>query len=50
MSQDESQLKLAAAESAATQMTDGMIVGLGSGSTAALAVNAIGRGVAVGLR
>ena len=50
MSQDENQLKLAAAESAAAQVTDGMIVGLGSGSTAALAVNAIGRRVAEGLR
>src|SRR5579863_285447 len=42
MSQDENQLKLAAAESAAAQVTDGMIVGLGSGSTAAFAVNALG--------
>jgi ribose 5-phosphate isomerase A len=50
MSQDENQLKLAAAESAAAQVTDGMIVGLGSGSTATLAVNAIGRRVAEGLR
>lgn len=50
MSQDENQLKLAAAESAAAQVTDGMIVGLGSGSTAALAVNALGRRVSEGLR
>jgi ribose 5-phosphate isomerase A len=50
MSQDENQLKLAAAESAAAQVTDGMIVGLGSGSTAALAVNALGRRVTGGLR
>jgi ribose 5-phosphate isomerase A len=50
MSQDEKQLKLAAAESAAAQVTDGMIVGLGSGSTASLAVNAIGKRVAEGLR
>ena len=50
MSEDENQLKLAAAESAAAQVIDGMIVGLGSGSTAALAVNAIGRRVAEGLR
>jgi ribose 5-phosphate isomerase A len=35
--------KLAAAEAAALLVTDGMIVGLGSGSTAALAVQAIGR-------
>jgi ribose 5-phosphate isomerase A len=50
MSQDENQLKLAAAESAAAQVTDGMIVGLGSGSTATLAVNALGRRVVEGLR
>ncbi len=50
MSDDERQLKLAAAESAAAQVTDGMIVGLGSGSTAALAVNALGRRVSEGLR
>jgi ribose 5-phosphate isomerase A len=50
MSQDVNQLKLAAAESAAAQVTDGMIVGLGSGSTAALAVNALGRRVSEGLR
>jgi ribose 5-phosphate isomerase A len=47
---DENQLKLAAAESAAAQVTDGMIVGLGSGSTAALAVDALGRRVKEGLR
>jgi ribose 5-phosphate isomerase A len=35
--------KLAAAEAAAALVRDGMVVGLGSGSTAALAVNAIGR-------
>jgi ribose 5-phosphate isomerase A len=50
MSQDENQLKLAAAESAAALVTDGLIVGLGSGSTAALAVNALGRRVGEGLR
>ncbi len=50
MSQEVNQLKLAAAESAAAQVTDGMIVGLGSGSTAALAVNALGRRVSEGLR
>jgi ribose 5-phosphate isomerase A len=48
MSQDE--LKAAAAESAAALVKDGTIVGLGSGSTAALAVNAIGRRVREGLR
>jgi ribose 5-phosphate isomerase A len=50
MNQDENQLKQAAAESAAAQVTDGMIVGLGSGTTAALAVNALGKRVAEGLR
>src|SRR4051794_41401454 len=35
--------KRAAAEAAALLVLDGMIVGLGSGSTAALAVEAIGR-------
>jgi ribose 5-phosphate isomerase A len=50
MSQEENQLKLAAAESAAAQVIDGMIVGLGSGTTAALAVNALGRRVGEGLR
>ncbi|MFN7994500.1 MAG: ribose-5-phosphate isomerase RpiA [Bryobacteraceae bacterium] len=43
-------LKRAAAESAVTLVRDGMIVGLGSGSTAALAVDAIGKRVAEGLR
>ncbi len=50
MSRDEDQLKMAAAESAVTQVTDGMLVGLGSGSTAAFAVNALGRRVREGLR
>ena len=50
MNQDENQLKQAAAESAAAQVTDGMIVGLGSGTTAARAVNALGERVAEGLR
>jgi ribose 5-phosphate isomerase A len=44
------QFKEAAAESAAAQVKDGMIVGLGSGTTATLAVNAIGRRVSQGLR
>jgi len=43
-------LKTAASESAAALVTDGMIVGLGSGSTAALAVSALGRRVREGLR
>lgn len=42
--------KKAAADSAATQLEDGMIVGLGSGSTATYAVAAIGRRVAQGLK
>ncbi len=42
--------KQAAAESAAAEIREGMIVGLGSGSTAALAVDAIGRRVQAGLR
>jgi ribose 5-phosphate isomerase A len=46
--QDE--LKAAAAEAAAARLHDGMIVGLGTGSTAAFAVDAIGRRVAQGLR
>ena len=41
--------KLAAAEAAAGEVRSGMVVGLGSGSTAALAVQAIGRRVAAGL-
>jgi ribose 5-phosphate isomerase A len=43
-------LKRTAAEAAATLVEDGMLVGLGSGSTAALVVEAIGRRVAEGLR
>jgi ribose 5-phosphate isomerase A len=50
MSQDTDRRKAAAAESAAAIVTDGMTVGLGSGSTAALAVNALGRRVRDGLR
>jgi ribose 5-phosphate isomerase A len=42
--------KEAAADSAATQLQDGMVVGLGSGTTAALAVAAIGRRVREGLK
>jgi ribose 5-phosphate isomerase A len=49
MSENQDQLKAAAAESAAARVTDGMIVGLGSGSTAALAVSALGRRVGGGL-
>lgn len=44
------ELKQAAANLAAAQLQDGMIVGLGSGSTARLAVAAIGERVKAGLR
>jgi ribose 5-phosphate isomerase A len=47
---NEDQLKMAASESAAAQVLDGMIVGLGSGTTAAMAVSVIGRRVSEGLR
>ena len=42
--------KVAAAEAAAKLVEDGMVVGLGSGSTATLAVAAIGKRTAQGLR
>jgi ribose 5-phosphate isomerase A len=42
--------KTAAAESAVALVTDGMIVGLGSGSTASRAVDALGKRVLEGLR
>jgi ribose 5-phosphate isomerase A len=42
-------LKLAAAEAAAALVENGMIVGLGSGSTASLAVEALGRRISGGL-
>jgi ribose 5-phosphate isomerase A len=44
------ELKNAAAESAAALLQNGMIVGLGSGSTATLAVKAIGKRVEQGLQ
>jgi ribose 5-phosphate isomerase A len=47
---DRDRLKLKAAETAVAQVKDGMIVGLGTGSTAWFAVEAIGRRVAEGLR
>jgi ribose 5-phosphate isomerase A len=47
---NEDQLKKAAAESAVALVTDGMIVGLGTGTTAAFALSAIGRRVSEGLR
>ena len=43
-------LKAAAADAAAALVQDGMIVGLGSGSTAAFAVEALGRRVREGLK
>ncbi len=42
--------KRAAAEAAVAEVRDGMAVGLGTGSTAALAVAVLGRRVAAGLR
>ncbi len=42
--------KQAAADAAVEQLRDGMVVGLGSGTTATLAVAAIGRRVQAGLR
>jgi ribose 5-phosphate isomerase A len=50
MSETEDQLKMAAAESAVALVTDGMIVGLGTGTTAAFAVRDLGRRVKQGLR
>jgi ribose 5-phosphate isomerase A len=44
------QLKQTAAESAVAMVDDGMILGLGTGSTAKLAVDALGKRVAGGLR
>jgi ribose 5-phosphate isomerase A len=49
MSRDEDGLKRAAAESAVAQITAGMIVGLGSGSTAAFAVSTLAKRVREGL-
>jgi ribose 5-phosphate isomerase A len=42
--------KAAAAEAAVAEIRDGMLIGLGSGSTAACAVRAVARRVAEGLR
>ena len=44
------ELKAQAAEAAMAEVQDGMVLGLGTGSTAALAVAALGRRVAAGLR
>lgn len=50
MTADQNVSKAAAAESAAALVTDGMLVGLGTGTTAAFAVSALGRRVREGLR
>jgi ribose 5-phosphate isomerase A len=50
MSQNADELKMAAAQSAVALVTDGMIVGLGSGTTAAFAVTDLGRRVKQGLQ
>ena len=47
---DSDALKRAAAEAAVAEVRDGMIVGLGTGSTAVFAISALGRRVAEGLR
>jgi ribose 5-phosphate isomerase A len=47
---DQEALKRAAAERAVAEIEDGMVVGLGSGSTAALAVKALAVRVKAGLR
>ena len=50
MTDDLNQWKQAAAESAVAQVSNGMVVGLGTGSTAAFAVQALGTRVREGLR
>jgi ribose 5-phosphate isomerase A len=47
---DLDRMKAAAAKAAAALVEDGLIVGLGSGSTASIAVNILGQRVAEGLR
>ena len=47
---EQAELKRVAAEKAVEAVTDGMVLGLGTGSTAALAVDAIGRRVQQGLK
>ena len=49
-SNEQDHLKQVAADWSAEQLRDGMIVGLGSGSTSAMAVDAIGKRVKEGLR
>ncbi len=50
MGESENELKVAAARSAVRLVADGMIVGLGSGSTAAFAISSLGERVREGLR
>jgi ribose 5-phosphate isomerase A len=50
MSQNENELKMEAAESATRLIEDGMIVGLGSGTTAVFAIDDLGRRVKQGLQ
>ena len=50
MTDHRNQWKLSAAESAVAQAADGMILGLGTGSTAVLAVDALGKRIREGLR
>jgi ribose 5-phosphate isomerase A len=50
MTDDRDALKRAAAEAAAARVQDGMVVGLGTGSTAAFAIEALIRRVADGLK
>ena len=47
---EQAELKRVAAEKAVEAVADGMVLGLGTGSTAALAVDAIGRRVQQGLK
>ena len=47
---DQAELKQQAAEAAVAEVTDGMVLGLGTGSTAALAVAILGQRVQAGLR
>ena len=47
---DQTALKRQAAEAAVAEVRDGMVLGLGTGSTAALAVTALGARVKAGLR
>ena len=47
---EQAELKRIAAEKAVEAVADGMVLGLGTGSTAALAVDAIGRRVQQGLK